>query len=93
MNKQKMLEDRYAEINKDGPVIDGLFEGVACESCGGIHGTSIAGGGKLILTIVNNRILCYPHGIKEAQNTTRSGSFKRATNDLESFGLVQESLL
>lgn len=92
MNKQKWLEDRYSEINRDGPKTDGLFVGISCEACSAIHGSALDGGGRVILTVVGNKILCYADGVKEAERISRPKAYRKPKDALKSFGLEQGEL-
>ncbi len=53
----------------------------------------ISGGGKVILSVVGNKILCYPHGIEYVQTIGRNIGGRKPSDELEAFGLKQEILL
>ncbi len=93
MNKQKFIEDRYTKRNQGERKTDSLLEGLACEVCDRVHGTTLAGGGKVILSVVCNKILCFADGLKEYGRTGRKHSGRKPKDVLSAFGITQEVLL
>lgn len=94
MNVQKMLEDKMSEEQKTDWTRNerGLFWQQVCSKCGVEHGAT-SETGTVILSIVNNKILCFAHGIEEAKRASRPRTSRAKVDHLAPFGLKQEVLL
>lgn len=94
MNTLKMLEAKMSEEQKKDWTRNerGLFWQQVCSKCGVEHGGT-ENGVRVILSVVNNKILCFKHGMEEAEKANKPRAQRAKVDHLSGFGLKQEVLL